>query len=45
MDPGGSRLDGWRRDDEAAEPDIQRIAEMIASGNAHRLYRLSRQAE
>ncbi|MGH3904235.1 MAG: amidohydrolase family protein [Pseudonocardiaceae bacterium] len=34
-------LDGWRRDDEAAEQDIQRIAAMIANSNARRLYRLS----
>ena len=38
-------LDGWRRDDEAAEPDVQRIAAMIAGGNARRLYRLGRQPE
>ena len=34
-------LDGWRRDDEATEPDVRRIATMIASGNARRLYHLS----
>ncbi|MGH3911525.1 MAG: amidohydrolase family protein, partial [Pseudonocardiaceae bacterium] len=34
-------LDSWRRDDEAAERDIQRIAAMIAGDNARRLYRLS----
>ncbi len=33
-------LDGWRRDDEATEQDIQRIAAMIACDNARRLYRL-----
>lgn len=35
-------IDGWRRADEAAEPDVRRIAAMIAGGNAHRLYRLDR---
>lgn len=34
-------LDGWRRDGEAAERDVQRIAAMIAGDNARRLYRLS----
>ncbi|MGH3938633.1 MAG: amidohydrolase family protein [Pseudonocardiaceae bacterium] len=37
-------LDGWRRDDEAAEPDVQRIAAMIAHDNARRLYCLDGQA-
>jgi predicted TIM-barrel fold metal-dependent hydrolase len=34
-------LDDWRRADEAAEPDLRRIAAMIAGDNARRLYRLS----
>ncbi|MGQ0774134.1 MAG: amidohydrolase family protein [Pseudonocardiales bacterium] len=34
-------LDGWRRADEASEQDVQRIAAMIAGGNARRLYNLS----
>jgi predicted TIM-barrel fold metal-dependent hydrolase len=38
-------LDGWRRDDEATEQDVQRIAAMIAGGNARRLYRLGRHTE
>ncbi|MGH3917050.1 MAG: amidohydrolase family protein [Pseudonocardiaceae bacterium] len=38
-------LDGWRRDGEAAEHDVQRIAAMIAGDNARRLYRLGRQIE
>ena len=38
-------LDGWRRDGEAAEQDVQRIAAMIAGGNARRLYRLGRHTE
>lgn len=38
-------LDGWRRDDEATELDVQRIAEMIAGGNARRLYRLGHRPE
>ncbi len=33
-------LVGWRRAGEAAEPDVRRIAAMIAYANAHRLYRL-----
>lgn len=38
-------LDGWRRDDEVAAPDVQRIATMIGGGNARRLYCLGRQTE
>ncbi|HEY2766496.1 MAG TPA: amidohydrolase family protein [Pseudonocardiaceae bacterium] len=33
-------LDGWRRDDEAADSDVHRIAAMIAGGNARKLYQL-----
>ncbi|WP_214368875.1 amidohydrolase family protein [Pseudonocardia sp. H11422] len=31
-------LDGWRRAGEAAEPDVHRIAAMIAGDNARRVY-------
>lgn len=31
---------GWQRSGEAAAPDVRRVAEMIAGGNARRLYRL-----